>query len=216
MIRQIPSDELRNWKRKTCDKLFAFWRAWIQLFAVVIRGPYGRAKKNKDKGSYERKWNVFQKQPAGTRDFSHWRRTCVSQLCPAVLECSFLLHGIPAYTDILFISGHVIAVNVLHENMGYTLQFVRTSQIALSRIDCTVPTIARTDMFFSTVIYYFCDDGGDKVGRHCLTLCSDTFTSFLPTAIIQLIRIDPTFVLQLFLDELDVSSYLLRSVILPS
>lgn len=67
----------------------------------------------------EAKCKHLRKRPHGTWDFSHWKRTRVSQHFRAGLGSFLLWHNIPASKDVNFNFGHVIAVDVFLETVGY-------------------------------------------------------------------------------------------------
>lgn len=74
----------------------------------------------------------------------------------------------------------------------------------MSDIGSTALTLSQLDEFFSTVIYYYCDDGFGKVGGHRLKLYFKTLKSFLPVAFIQLIEITATYMSRWCTDKLEV------------
>lgn len=100
----------------------------------------------------EAKSKLLFKRPDGTWDFSHCRRTSVSQLYRAGLESMHLCYDIPTSAEVCFILGHVIAINLLREYIGYIPQNDGTSQVASSYIDGTVLTLAWLDAIVSTAI----------------------------------------------------------------
>lgn len=98
-------------------------------------------------------------------------------------------YNISASTTDLPIFNRVIAVNVLHEYIGYTPQVGDTLQGASSHKAGTVPILAWLDAFTLAFIYCFCSDGINKVGGHHHQHYFDTFSSFLPISFSQPIRI---------------------------
>lgn len=102
-------------------------------------------------------------------EFSNEMRTSVFQHCKDGLVSSLFSVEIPASTNFLYIFGQMFAVDVLHEYVEYIPQVFDTSQGAVSRVDGTVLTVARLNVFLSTVIYCFCIDSVDKVGSYCQT-----------------------------------------------
>lgn len=65
---------------------------------------------------------------------------------------------------------HVIAVDVLHEDMVYTSEVVNTAHSESSNIDKTVLTFARLDALISMVKYCVCDGGAEKSNGRSLKL----------------------------------------------
>lgn len=132
-------------------------------------------------GVMRKKSKFLRKRPDRTWDCRHWRWISVSHLRRACLAPSLLSHDIPASSAVLSIFDQIIIVDLFCDYMGYTSQFINTSQGASTQID-EMTTLAWLHLFISTVIYCFWDDSVEMVGGHCQKLNSDTFCSFLSAA----------------------------------
>lgn len=84
--------------------------------------------------------------------FINQGRTRVSRLCRAGLESLPLSYYFPASTDVFYVFGDVITVDVLHEYTEFISRITHMSQNATSYIDGTVHIPARLDAFIAPVI----------------------------------------------------------------
>lgn len=113
-------------KRKSANKNFSALRYHCQLLRYVTFTEDQKSTKTKE--VMDAKSKVLPLQSNGTWEFSHCSRTSIAQICQAGLEFSVLSDVIPASTDVRFIFGDKIAVDLIHDFISYISQVVGTPQ----------------------------------------------------------------------------------------
>lgn len=123
---------------------------------------------------------LLPKRPVRELEFSHCKWPSVAQLYWAINKSFLLCYNILTPIDIISNFGHVIAIDVLSESMGYKPQVVYMSKNA----------------FISKDICIFCNEGSSMVDRYRQNCFSVTFFSFINLAISQLRKTAATFLHQ--------------------
>lgn len=112
-------------------------------------------------------------------EVAYWRTSNGASLCKHGMEPPVVGHEILQTEDHLQLFGHNIAINVLHQFMG----FVSGSTAMASddnKIEGTVLSFARLNAFITTAVGCLRDDESGKAGSHRQKLYQDTFLSFSP------------------------------------
>lgn len=191
-LHQLLFDKTSGCKGKVRDKHFA----GLNFNCVLSRYIAHTEEQQREKPAKvsEAKSKFFRNTSHGDWDFGHCRRSTLSTLCRSGYETYIFSQNIEAYYKNIWLCGHEIGIEVLHEFIVYTPDVALSSRNDATRVDGTIHRLARLNAYRATIM--ICHHGNcfDNVGGHCQKIYNNTFASFLSITFIQLIGVIASYI----------------------